>query len=121
MFEESIHTIVCKLNQWQSIIFLTSLFTLIKEWSILLKLVVMLQIMNVRLNLISLYQNLQDLPSITTAYHLHLSHKYFSVFLQDSYRQVMKLRAKDLRKRLMVKFKGEEGLDYGGVARYVIL
>ncbi|VDI61096.1 E3 ubiquitin ligase SMURF1/2 [Mytilus galloprovincialis] len=29
----------------------------------------------------------------------------------------MKLRAKDLRKRLMVKFKGEEGLDYGGVAR----
>lgn len=36
---------------------------------------------------------------------------------EDSYRQVMKLRAKDLRKRLMVKFKGEEGLDYGGVAR----
>ena len=28
------------------------------------------------------------------------------------------MRAKDLRKRLMVKFKGEEGLDYGGVARY---
>ena len=37
--------------------------------------------------------------------------------LQDSYRQVMKMRAKDLRKRLMVKFRGEEGLDYGGVAR----
>ncbi|XP_060071708.1 E3 ubiquitin-protein ligase SMURF2-like [Ylistrum balloti] len=36
---------------------------------------------------------------------------------EDSYRQVMKLRAKDLRKRLMVKFRGEEGLDYGGVAR----
>ncbi|KAH3871838.1 hypothetical protein DPMN_035053, partial [Dreissena polymorpha] len=36
---------------------------------------------------------------------------------EDSYRQVMKMRAKDLRKRLMVKFKGEEGLDYGGVAR----
>ena len=29
----------------------------------------------------------------------------------------MKLRPKDLRKRLMVKFRGEEGLDYGGVAR----
>ena len=29
----------------------------------------------------------------------------------------MKMRPKDLRKRLMVKFKGEEGLDYGGVAR----
>lgn len=37
--------------------------------------------------------------------------------LQDSYRQVMKMRPKDLRKRLMVKFRGEEGLDYGGVAR----
>lgn len=39
---------------------------------------------------------------------------------QDSYRQVMKMRSKDLRKRLMVKFKGEEGLDYGGVARWVV-
>ena len=29
----------------------------------------------------------------------------------------MKMRAKDLRKRLMVKFRGEEGLDYGGIAR----
>ena len=27
------------------------------------------------------------------------------------------MRPKDMRKRLMVKFKGEEGLDYGGVAR----
>lgn len=29
----------------------------------------------------------------------------------------MKMRAKELKKRLMVKFRGEEGLDYGGVAR----
>ncbi|ESO94746.1 hypothetical protein LOTGIDRAFT_117914, partial [Lottia gigantea] len=36
---------------------------------------------------------------------------------EDSYRQVMKMKGKDLRKRLMVKFRGEEGLDYGGVAR----
>ena len=36
---------------------------------------------------------------------------------EESFRQIMKLRAKDLRKRLMVKFRGEEGLDYGGVAR----
>lgn len=36
---------------------------------------------------------------------------------EQSYRQVLKLRVKDLRKRLMVKFKGEEGLDYGGIAR----
>ncbi|KAI2666528.1 E3 ubiquitin-protein ligase SMURF2 [Labeo rohita] len=35
----------------------------------------------------------------------------------ESYRQVMKMRPKDLWKRLMVKFRGEEGLDYGGVAR----
>lgn len=30
----------------------------------------------------------------------------------------MKMRPKDLWKRLMIKFRGEEGLDYGGVARY---
>jgi len=30
---------------------------------------------------------------------------------------VSRLRPKDLRKRLMVKFKAEEGLDYGGLAR----
>lgn len=28
------------------------------------------------------------------------------------------MRPKDLWKRLMIKFRGEEGLDYGGVARY---
>ncbi|XP_013199890.1 E3 ubiquitin-protein ligase SMURF2 [Amyelois transitella] len=37
--------------------------------------------------------------------------------LEESYRLVMKLRSKELRKRLLVKFRGEEGLDYGGVAR----
>ncbi|XP_015905729.1 E3 ubiquitin-protein ligase SMURF2 [Parasteatoda tepidariorum] len=36
---------------------------------------------------------------------------------EESYRLIMKMRPKDLRKRLMVKFKNEEGLDYGGVAR----
>ncbi|EPY89040.1 E3 ubiquitin-protein ligase SMURF1 isoform 2 [Camelus ferus] len=35
---------------------------------------------------------------------------------EESYRQIMKMRPKDLKKRLMVKFRGEEGLDYGGVA-----
>ena len=39
------------------------------------------------------------------------------LLLQESYRQISKMRVKDLRKRLMVKFRGEEGLDYGGVAR----
>lgn len=37
--------------------------------------------------------------------------------LEESYRLIMKMRPKDMRKRLMVKFRGEEGLDYGGVAR----
>lgn len=36
---------------------------------------------------------------------------------EESYRAIMKMRPKDLRKRLMIKFRGEEGLDYGGVAR----
>lgn len=36
---------------------------------------------------------------------------------EESYRQIVKMRPKDLRKRLMIKFKQEDGLDYGGVAR----
>ncbi|XP_055338983.1 E3 ubiquitin-protein ligase SMURF2-like [Paramacrobiotus metropolitanus] len=36
---------------------------------------------------------------------------------EESYRQILRYRAKDLRKRLMVKFKGEDGIDYGGVTR----
>lgn len=40
-----------------------------------------------------------------------------SEIFEESYRLIMKMRPKDMRKRLMVKFKGEEGLDYGGVAR----
>lgn len=42
---------------------------------------------------------------------------YIYTHVQESYRQIMKMRPKDLKKRLMVKFRGEEGLDYGGVAR----
>lgn len=38
-------------------------------------------------------------------------------FIISYCRLIMKMRPKDMRKRLMVKFKGEEGLDYGGVAR----
>lgn len=33
----------------------------------------------------------------------------------------MKMRPKDLWKRLMIKFRGEEGLDYGGVARFYVM
>jgi len=35
----------------------------------------------------------------------------------DSYNQIMKLHPYDLRRKLFLTFKGEEGLDYGGVAR----
>lgn len=36
---------------------------------------------------------------------------------EESYRQIMKMSPKDLKKKLMVKFKTEDGLDYGGIAR----
>lgn len=36
---------------------------------------------------------------------------------EDSYNQITKLHPYDLRRKLFLTFKGEEGLDYGGVAR----
>ncbi|KAK7114006.1 E3 ubiquitin-protein ligase Su(dx)-like isoform X2 [Littorina saxatilis] len=36
---------------------------------------------------------------------------------EDSFAQIMRLQPFDLRRRLYIIFKGEEGLDYGGVAR----
>jgi len=36
---------------------------------------------------------------------------------EQSYRYIMKVKSRELRKRLMVKFKDEDGLDYGGIAR----
>ena len=36
---------------------------------------------------------------------------------EDSFMAIMRLRPEDLRKRLMVKFEGEDALDYGGVSR----
>ncbi|XP_021379253.1 NEDD4-like E3 ubiquitin-protein ligase WWP1 isoform X2 [Mizuhopecten yessoensis] len=36
---------------------------------------------------------------------------------EDSFAQIMRLQPYDLRRRLYIIFKGEEGLDYGGVAR----
>ena len=37
---------------------------------------------------------------------------------EDSYAEIMRQTASDLKKRLMIKFDGEDGLDYGGVSRY---
>jgi E3 ubiquitin-protein ligase NEDD4 len=38
---------------------------------------------------------------------------------EDSYAEIMRQSATDLKKRLMIKFDGEDGLDYGGLSRYV--
>ncbi|CAG9773599.1 unnamed protein product [Ceutorhynchus assimilis] len=48
--------------------------------------------------------------------HCRLEVSRTEVF-EESYRLIMKMRPKDMRKRLMVKFRSEEGLDYGGIAR----
>jgi len=36
---------------------------------------------------------------------------------EDSYAEIMRQSPNDLKKRLMIKFDGEDGLDYGGVSR----
>lgn len=36
---------------------------------------------------------------------------------EDSYAEIMRQSATDLKKRLMIKFEGEDGLDYGGLSR----
>jgi E3 ubiquitin-protein ligase NEDD4 len=38
--------------------------------------------------------------------------------LDDSFTAVMRMNGHDLKKRLVIKFEGEDGLDYGGVSRY---
>ncbi|XP_063950930.1 E3 ubiquitin-protein ligase Su(dx)-like [Lytechinus pictus] len=40
-----------------------------------------------------------------------------NTLFEDSFHQIMRLQAFDLRRRLYIIFRGEEGLDYGGVAR----
>lgn len=42
-----------------------------------------------------------------------------SHIFEDSYAEVMRASASDLKKRLMIKFDGEDGLDYGGLSRFV--
>ena len=36
---------------------------------------------------------------------------------EDAFNEIMRQPVNELRKRLMIKFDGEEGLDYGGVSR----
>lgn len=40
-----------------------------------------------------------------------------SHIFEDSYHEIMRQTAGDLKKRLMIKFDGEDGLDYGGLSR----
>lgn len=40
-----------------------------------------------------------------------------SHIFEDSYAEIMRQNPNDLKKRLMIKFDGEDGLDYGGLSR----
>ncbi|TKR96458.1 hypothetical protein L596_010472 [Steinernema carpocapsae] len=48
--------------------------------------------------------------------HVKISVSRNNLF-EDSFQEIMRKNAVDLRRRLYIQFKGEEGLDYGGVAR----
>lgn len=52
----------------------------------------------------------------TQAGHCRIEVSRDSVF-EETYRQVMRLKVKDLKKKLLIRFRGEDGLDYGGIAR----
>ena len=49
-------------------------------------------------------------------YHVKVRRSHI---FEDSYAEIMKANAMDLKKRLMIKFDGEDGLDYGGLSRFV--
>ncbi|PVF96727.1 putative ubiquitin-protein ligase [Serendipita vermifera] len=46
--------------------------------------------------------------------HIKVRRNYI---FEDSYAEIMRLSPTDLKKRLMITFEGEPGLDYGGVSR----
>lgn len=46
----------------------------------------------------------------------HIKVRRGNIF-EDSYAEIMRQSATDLKKRLMIKFDGEDGLDYGGLSR----
>ncbi|KAE9420528.1 hypothetical protein Angca_003003 [Angiostrongylus cantonensis] len=48
--------------------------------------------------------------------HVKITVSRTNVF-EDSFQEIMRKNAVDLRRRLYIQFRGEEGLDYGGVAR----
>ena len=50
--------------------------------------------------------------------HIKINVSRNTVF-EDSFHQVTRIQPQDLRRRLYIIFRGEEGLDYGGLARWV--
>ncbi|OAP60789.1 E3 ubiquitin-protein ligase RSP5 [Fonsecaea erecta] len=46
----------------------------------------------------------------------HIKVRRGAIF-EDSFAEIMRQSATDLKKRLMIKFDGEDGLDYGGLSR----
>lgn len=52
----------------------------------------------------------------TSAGQCHIRVRRENIF-EDSFVEIMRVPAAELKKRFMVKFDGEEGLDYGGVSR----
>ncbi|KAB0392391.1 hypothetical protein E2I00_016866 [Balaenoptera physalus] len=48
--------------------------------------------------------------------HVKISVSRQTLF-EDSFQQIMNMKPYDLRRRLYIIMRGEEGLDYGGIAR----
>lgn len=72
----------------------------------------------IKKNLIAKMQTFKQAiqPLQITNGHCRLEVSRKDIF-EDSFTFIMKMKTKELRKKLMVKFRGEEGIDYGGVAR----
>ena len=51
-----------------------------------------------------------------TTGHCRIEVSRANVF-EESYRYIMKMRVRDLKKKLHIRFSNEDGLDYGGIAR----
>jgi hypothetical protein len=49
--------------------------------------------------------------------HIKVRRNYI---FEDSYAEIMRQTPTDMKKRLMITFEGEPGLDYGGVSRWVL-
>lgn len=48
----------------------------------------------------------------------HVTIRRNNIF-EDAYSEIMRYPPNELKKRLMIKFHGEDGLDYGGLSRYI--